>query len=244
MTTHPQVHQQEGQVVQHVDLAELFVELDTVEQYRFGVFDQDIAEVKIAMAMAHMAIVEALQNRGLNLRIMRLDGGVIGIDGIFAQFLAEDVDIALVGVDDVLDIGGMLRVAADFRAGMETSDHLAQVVHQFQVRRPFRTGGALLTQDPGRIEAAHDQHAFTGNILDPQIDVGGHALVIAQFAQQRRAPLFGRGEIQETVIDAFLDLVGLGALEHDRGARGLDDLIGAFLEMVQNLAERHVKLLG
>ena len=47
----PQVHQQERQVVAHVDAGDLVVELDRVEERRPAVQQHDVAQVQIAVAL-------------------------------------------------------------------------------------------------------------------------------------------------------------------------------------------------
>ena len=51
----PQIHQQKGEIVENVDSCDLVVELDAVEQARLAVEKADVAQVKIAMAAAHLA---------------------------------------------------------------------------------------------------------------------------------------------------------------------------------------------
>lgn len=51
----PQVHQGEGDVVEHVDPRQFLVEFDTVEQGRPPVEPADVAKVKIAVAKADEA---------------------------------------------------------------------------------------------------------------------------------------------------------------------------------------------
>ena len=49
------IHQQKGEIIENVDGGEGFIEFETIEQHG-PIFDEkDIAEVKIAMAMAHEA---------------------------------------------------------------------------------------------------------------------------------------------------------------------------------------------
>ena len=53
----PQIHQQERQVVEHVDAGNLVVELDRVEQRRAAVEQDDVAQVEIAVALPDEATV-------------------------------------------------------------------------------------------------------------------------------------------------------------------------------------------
>ncbi len=50
-----EIHQQKGEVVEHVDGGELVVELDGVEQDRLALDLDDVAEVQIAVAVTHIA---------------------------------------------------------------------------------------------------------------------------------------------------------------------------------------------
>ena len=51
----PQIHQQEGQVVQHVDGREVLVEFKTVEQGRGAMPQADVAKDEVAMAAPDLA---------------------------------------------------------------------------------------------------------------------------------------------------------------------------------------------
>ena len=51
----PKVHQQEGQVIEDVDVGYLVVEFDAVEQARLAIEHADVAQMQIAMAPAHLA---------------------------------------------------------------------------------------------------------------------------------------------------------------------------------------------
>ena len=50
-----QIHQQESEIVQHVDAGDILGKLDAVEQQRPSVHEADIAQVQIAMAETHLA---------------------------------------------------------------------------------------------------------------------------------------------------------------------------------------------
>ncbi len=75
-----EVHHQEGEVVEHVDIGEGGIELDGVEQYRPAVADDNVAEVQIAVAMADPAFVAAAveQRRDLLERPLRAAHQVFG----------------------------------------------------------------------------------------------------------------------------------------------------------------------
>jgi hypothetical protein len=48
----PEIHEQEGEVVQHVDAGEIVVELDRVEESRSSVDQDDVTQVEIAVTLA------------------------------------------------------------------------------------------------------------------------------------------------------------------------------------------------
>ena len=50
-----EVHEQEGEVVEHVDRGERIVELDRIEQDGLALDLDDVAQVKVAMTVAHIA---------------------------------------------------------------------------------------------------------------------------------------------------------------------------------------------
>ncbi len=55
-----EIHQQESQVVQHIDAGQLFGELDAIEQQRPSVDETDIAQMQVAVTAAHLARLPAL----------------------------------------------------------------------------------------------------------------------------------------------------------------------------------------
>ncbi len=50
-----QIHQQKREVVENIDVGEGLVELQAIEQGRLPIEQTDVAEVQIAVAMAHLA---------------------------------------------------------------------------------------------------------------------------------------------------------------------------------------------
>src|SRR5208282_6743312 len=59
-TTFQQVHQQEGEIVEHVAGGDDLAELDGVEQNRFAVDQHDVAKMKIAVDTSYEAAPAAL----------------------------------------------------------------------------------------------------------------------------------------------------------------------------------------
>ena len=51
----PQIHEQESEVVQHVDSSDLVIELDAIEQPRFTIEHADVAQMQIAVAAPDLA---------------------------------------------------------------------------------------------------------------------------------------------------------------------------------------------
>ena len=62
-----QVHQQEGNVVGQIDRGDGIGKLDAVEQLRPAVHEDDIAEMHVAVAAAHKAVVPPLLEEGREL---------------------------------------------------------------------------------------------------------------------------------------------------------------------------------
>ena len=48
-----EIHQQEGQVVKHIDTSKAIVEFDRIEKHRHSVLDENVVEMEIAMAAAN-----------------------------------------------------------------------------------------------------------------------------------------------------------------------------------------------
>ena len=51
----PQVHEQEGEVVEHVDRRHGVVEFQAVERRRTALEQADVAQMQVAVAVAHLA---------------------------------------------------------------------------------------------------------------------------------------------------------------------------------------------
>ncbi|MDH3771423.1 MAG: hypothetical protein OET79_10630, partial [Nitrospirota bacterium] len=52
-----EIHDQEGEVVEGVDRRQRLIEFETVEQNRLTIEQDDVAEMQIAVAVAHMALL-------------------------------------------------------------------------------------------------------------------------------------------------------------------------------------------
>ena len=74
-----QVHDQEGQVVEHVDAGEIVVELDAVERHRPAVEQDDVAQMQVAVAVADEAGGAALLHRADRAGQPGLGGGRQGL---------------------------------------------------------------------------------------------------------------------------------------------------------------------
>ena len=66
-----EIHEQEGEVIEHVDGGQRLAELEGVERHRHVVDQHDVAEVQIAMAAAHAAGIAARDEQ----RLGALEGG-------------------------------------------------------------------------------------------------------------------------------------------------------------------------
>ena len=51
----PEIHEQEGKVIEYVDRSDLVIEFDAVEELRLTVQEADIAQMQIAMAAPDLA---------------------------------------------------------------------------------------------------------------------------------------------------------------------------------------------
>src|SRR5579863_6407809 len=50
-----QVHQQEGEIIEHIDAGDRPAELDAVEERRAPLHETDVAQMQVTMAEAHLA---------------------------------------------------------------------------------------------------------------------------------------------------------------------------------------------
>ena len=55
-----EIHEQEGEIVEHVDGGERLAELERIERHRRVVDEHDIAEVEVAVAATHAAGIASL----------------------------------------------------------------------------------------------------------------------------------------------------------------------------------------
>lgn len=154
-----QIHEQEGQVIHHVDAGEPVVELDAVEQDRTA-FEDDVGEVEVAVAVADKARGPPLvqerpmaneQILGASVEIAHRPGREHGWHG--------RVEIDAVALGDLAHGGEPTHVGAPCRRGMGPGQGLGQAVDQ-RVVEPGR-GGDAVELGPGR-KAAHLEQPLDG----------------------------------------------------------------------------------
>jgi hypothetical protein len=67
-----QVHEQEGEIIEHVDIRDQAIEFDAVEQRRASGDEADVAQMQVAMAVAHLAGAPARVQQRCHAREFRL----------------------------------------------------------------------------------------------------------------------------------------------------------------------------
>ena len=235
-----EIHQQKGEIVEHVDGGEPVVELDGVEQDRRAVDLDDVAQMQIAVAVAHIAAprprLEQRRERGEPLAARRARsiaasrGNDVGIGGEGPAALSRE------------HVGerrhGLVRREHPVGGGVEGGDGRSEARHRRQVEPPL---ACHAVKELRLVEAAHAQHPFDrlplaakpegaafaeGYREDLKIKLGRGAPVDAKLVQAGRAPLLKRRKVEKRVFDRPLHLVGEGAGQKNHGSMGLDTLYG------------------
>ena len=237
-----QVHQQEGEIVEHVDAGDGIVELDGIEQPRPPVEEHDIAQMQIAVAEAlQPGPGPHVQQRGMALQVIergsREAGRLRRCEEIAAgrEFLVVFHHHPLDG-PGAPELGGVQPFESRRRMVVEGGDGVGQVVDD---PRREAAGRGEFAEQPVLCEARHDQHPL--HRLTRSIE-RQTAFAIAgdgnHFAVKRRCrpriqrqfpfagpPPFLQGrEIHVGVAYGALDLVGPLAGQEHQGAVGLDAL--------------------
>ncbi len=146
----PEVHDQEGEIVENVDGRDAVVEIDAVEEARLAVEKAEIAQMQIAMAEADLAgLGAAIEMRGdicEPLTEQMVDGGLFFIRKDRARGKAGPVD-----VENAADIG-CAALLDHRRAAMKRGHHARDIRHQRGRQFPFH-GHAV--EERRLIEALH-----------------------------------------------------------------------------------------
>ena len=127
----PQIHEQKREVVEHIDARDVFVELHGVEQRGDAVDEADVAQVEIAVALAHRSLalpgVEAIGvafERRAGVRGQTLAGGRI-------QDACALLDkAARVAVDDPRHAVAPAMIRTRLRARVQADDRVGQAFHE------------------------------------------------------------------------------------------------------------------
>ena len=232
-----QIHEQEGQIVEHVDAGKVPAELDAVEEGRDALQQADIAQMQIAMAEPHLACLAARLDEsadpGQRLPAGRDQGG--------NRRRVEDRghgrgQIGLIAVDDPGKSASAAEIPVDLGAAVKVCDPIGELAHQRRGESPL-LGQAI--EEAGLIEAAHDHDGIDESTLaleaeaaagpapdraGLEIERGRGAPIQRQLGGAGRRPLLHRGEIEIAVAHGPLQLVGETADQEDGGDMGLDAL--------------------
>ena len=231
-----EVHQQEGEIVEHIARCDQRVELDGVEQHRALLDEHDVAEVKVAMSAADQAAPAALREKRADARVggtaRRRQRSQLGLREKRGH-LPERGVVLLDIVRECRDPGLRFDRA---RPGVRRGDRAAKRIGQRRVDlarvgqpverrllveaahldRPFDRRAGTVQREPA-VRPARDRHHAT-------VDLGSEWPVDLEL---RLAGLFAaieRRVIQEREAHGMLDLERAGAGEKHRGGMGIDAL--------------------
>ena len=232
----PEVHQQKRQVIDHIDTGNLVVELDTVEQRRLTVQQDDVAEVQVAVTLANETgppppveeIAAPLE------RCLRIAG-----DAHAQRFvdpsLAELRKTRRVAVDDPGHGPGAAVIEAPFSGHVKPGDGFGERGHAAKIERPERREPV---EQQRLIESIHLDEPLDDPVSAAErqpVAVTAHR----QYAtvQSRRRPpvqpdfVFARdsstlegGEIDVVETDCPLELVSASARKKNDSGMGVDAL--------------------
>ncbi len=229
-----QVHEQEGQVVEHIDIGDGRAELDPVEQGRPAVRKADVAEMQVAMAVPDAAgVAPAIE-----------PGGLRGQRGAAVAVEAFDIaggkpagagqpQVAAVAVDHPGHAGGAAEVARDLGRIVEGGDPVGEVAHQRR-RQPAVLGHAI--EQRRLVEAAHHQHPVdrrrraegeparrvAAERANLEIEFGRGATVERELGAAGRLAQRNGRVVEVGEADRALQLVGVIPGEEDERGMGLD----------------------
>ena len=228
-----EVHQQERQIVKHVDARETVVEFDAVENDRASVDFGDVAEMQVAVAVAHPAGVAPR----IHQRMMLFDqfaAGLVYLSHVGGREHRADmgVHVGPVALDDFTKARAAAGIAPDFRRAVKARHVGGEPLDQRQ--RQASLVGHCRQQTVG-LEAPHlDQPvddltlfaakaelaARAAQCHDAKIDFGRRAAVERHFGLAGGAAFLGIGEIQEREAHRPFQLEGaLAGQEHMRDMR-------------------------
>ncbi len=235
----PQVHQEEGEVIGDVDARQFLVELDAVEEGRHAADQHHVAQVQIAVTVAHPPVpassVEARLDEGEHRsRIARQACDVLGSPdpGRIVQ------EAARVAVDHPRHARGAAPRVVPGGLRVEPCDGLPERRHQADVQRASRREPV---QQRLLIEPAHADQPLDGLAMSAEgelavglpgdghhieVQLRGGAPVQAQLLLAHGAPAFHGREVEVVVADGPLHLPRTIAGEEDDGRVGFDRVDG------------------
>ena len=229
-----QVHQQEGEVVEGVDRRQRLVELQAVEQHRRAVQQDDVAEVQIAVAVAHEALGAAPLEHVA--RALERGPGRL-VDRTHLSPLENRADQG----GEVAGIAPITSAMAAWppRSGRRSASSwkAASVVARASIvavssacASAIRSSSARLVEPP-HLEQPLDRLALAiqgqraalvaGDRQDALVEHRRGAAVEAQLGVQRVLASLQRREVEEAVAHRALHLVGALADQKNLGRVGL-----------------------
>ncbi len=229
----PQVHQEERQIIENVDRRDFVVELNRIEERRLAVTQHDVAEVKVAMAVANQALVAAPVQQ--DAAAIEHEPCTVGepraLDRVedSGAFLLEPGGIA---IDDAAHGFPAAVIGRAVGRVMESRDGMRQRTHQVEGEHA-RLGQAI--EEAALIETRHlhqpvDRRAGAADRQlsvrlprdggDATIEGRSYAPIDAHFCLAHGAPVSGGRVIEIVVANGPLQLPGaLARKEHHRGVR-------------------------
>ena len=222
----PQIHQQEGEIVECVDLGEIGVEFDTVEDLRMAVEQADIAQMQIPVAAPDASAPGARIEQRRMLRAGRIQSlsergdSLLGKHPEFGEAARVHRDH---GTDAVCTVPGRVWLRLIVKPG----DFVGQRVEQGQVEL---TGLGEPVEQGVLVETRHGHHcidefaravegefavALAGDASGLAIDPGRRATVQRDFRFAGFEPQLRGGEIEIGRLDRTLELEGLVSGEQD-----------------------------
>ena len=229
-----QVHQQEGEVVEHVTGGDARIELDGVEQRRCAVEQDDVAEVQVAVAAAHVARGRADREQRAEAAEQRAGGRRERGDGDVRCERRRPPQCRVV-LDKVLAQVGNPALRIGRRRGGVGGGHGRR--EAVDLPRRQRPASDHAVEGRRLVEAPHAQHVLddgTGAAQreapvgaarhreDGFVDGRRQRAVDGELGLEGTLAARHRAVVQERVDDRALQLVGHGTGEYHDGAVGID----------------------
>ena len=222
-----EVHEEERQIVEHVDRRQRLAELERIEGHRRAVDQNDVAEVEVAVAAADAAGAAALDEHGRKACEGRPQpAGERNGCSFVALSGAEGRDQL---PDDGLERLSPVEGSRDRALAVIAGNHVGQRFRQLVGQRPLlgpvdqhrRLGEAAHMDGPVDDAALSIERQATAGAPhdrnDTEVDLWRMGSVELELARGGTAAVLERGEVDERQIDPLLDLVDF--LAHQKHAR-------------------------